>query len=91
MMEAAAMVSMVVGGSEEEDPPRGNFLPLNQPHGRSGARLTGPGAGCPGASAGPTGPETGQNYSAQFCLVLPRFAPHLCVNVYECSDDDMYI
>ena len=91
VMEAAAMEVLEMGDNEEEDP-KGYPLPKhNQPRGRSGAQSTGPGAGWSGPEAGPTGPETGQAQTAQFCFVLPRFAPILCVNVCECSDDDMYI
>ena len=71
MMKAAAMVCMVEGGSEEEDPQRVTSSPLNQPHGRFAARLTGPGAGWPGAEAGPTGPETSQHFLTCFSSFCP--------------------
>jgi hypothetical protein len=79
-------------GKNEEDDPKG-YPPQThiRPRGRSGARLTGPGAGWPSAKAGPTGPETGQGIFCPVLSSLPLFAPILCVNVYECSDDDMYI
>ena len=80
-----------MGDNEEEDPQGVSSSKHNSPHGRSGTRSTGPVTGRPGAQAGPTGPVTGQRQFSQKCVILPRFAPILCVNVCECSYDDMYI
>jgi hypothetical protein len=73
--------------------PRG--IPLKHISGRAAGRAPGrPGLEPAGPAQRPVQPGQRPARAFFFCPVLsslPLFAPILCVNVYECSDDDMYI